>query len=195
VEGQHQSVHAAALSWGAKLAVAVDMLHPGTFSTMTLIAPGIFPRVMPSIGERLAIAVDALFRPRALHPIPIKDEMFTSIPRYLEYIDNDPLRLRSVTARFYVETVRLDRFLKERGYQWTAPTQALLAEHDAIIDNGRTQKMFESLKAEPKKVTIYAGCNHSLQFEKPSEVAKDILNWMQIGAGRWRGALPAGDDA
>ncbi len=184
VREPHGSVHAAALSWGAKLAVAVDMLHPGIFSTIALISPGIFPRVMPSIGERLAIAFDALFRPRALHPIPITDEMFTSIPRYLQYIANDPLRLRKVTARFYLESVRLDRLLKKRGYQWTAPTQALLAEHDAIVDNARTQKMFESLKTDPKKVTIYAGCNHSLQFEKPGEVAKDIVNWMQIGTTR-----------
>lgn len=194
VASPHRSVHAAALSWGAKLAVAVDMLHPGFFSTITLISPGIFPRVMPGIGERFAIAFDALFRPHALHPIPIKDEMFTSLPRSLEYIANDLLRLRKVTARFYLESVRLDRFLRKREYQWTAPTQALLAEHDAIVDNARTQKMFESLKTEPKKVTIYAGCNHSLQFEKPGEVARDIVNWMQMGTTGQPGRSPAGDD-
>ncbi|UCD56831.1 MAG: alpha/beta fold hydrolase, partial [Candidatus Hydrogenedentota bacterium] len=182
IKSPNQRVHVAALSWGAKLAAAVDMLHPGSFSTMTLIAPGIFPRVMPGIGERIAIAVDSLLRPRALHPIPIEDEMFTSVPRYLEYIANDPLRLRKVTARFYLESVMLDRFLKKRGYQWTAPTQLLLAEHDAIIDNRRVQGMFESLNAQPKRINIYKGCNHSLQFEKPGDVAKDIVNWMRTAS-------------
>ena len=97
----HRRVHAVALSWGAKLAVATDMLHPGTFTTMTLIAPGIFSRVMPRVSERAAIAVDAFLRPHALHPIPIRDEMFTTIRKYRDYIAGDPLRLRTVTARFF----------------------------------------------------------------------------------------------
>jgi len=179
IKGAHREIHMAALSWGGKLAVAVDMLHPGVFSTMTLIAPGFFPRVMPGIGERASIAIDALFRPFRLHPIPIKDEMFTSLPEYLEYIGRDPLRLRKVTARFYFESVILDRFLKKKGYQWTAPTQLLLAEHDAIVDSRRVQEMFQSVDAEPKKMSVYADCNHSLQFEQPSRVAKDIVEWMQ----------------
>jgi len=172
-------IHLAALSWGAKLAVAIDMLHAGTVSAITLISPGIFPRVMPGMGERVAIAVDSLIRPHALHPIPIKDEMFTSIPRYLEYIANDPLRLHRVTARFYLHGFLLDRLLKKRGYQWSAPTQLLLAEHDAIIDNRRTRKMFDALKAHPKRINIYEGCNHSLQFEQPGKVAKDIVDWIR----------------
>ncbi len=181
IKDSHERIHAAALSWGAKIAVATDMFHSGMFSTMTLISPGIFPRVMPGIGERISIAVDWIIRPHALHAIPIKDEMFTSIPKYLEYIAGDPLRLRRVTAAFYRESVKLDRFLKDRAYQWTAPTQALLAEHDAIVDSRKTRQLFESLNAEPKRISIYAGCNHSLQFERPGELVKDIVEWMQTG--------------
>lgn len=182
IKGSHQRLHLAALSWGGKLAVALDMLHPNVFCTMTLIAPGIFPRVMPAIRERLAIGFNAFFRPEALHPIPIEDEMFTSVPEYMRYIAGDPLRLRRVTARFYLESVRLDRLLKQRRYQWTAPTLLLLAENDRIVDNRRLREMFECLRMERKKVRIYSGCKHSLQFESPGEVAKDILNWMQSGA-------------
>jgi len=181
IGSSHARFHLVALSWGAKLAVAFDMLHPKTIGTLTLIAPGLFPRVMPQVGERISIAVDALFRPRSLHPIPITDEMFTSLPKYLAYIAADPLRLRKVTARFYLETVRLDRFLRRRAYQWSAATQVLLAERDAIVDNLRVQRMFETLKVEPKRISIYEGCNHSLQFERPVEVANDIIDWMRMG--------------
>jgi len=177
----HDRIHVAALSWGGKLAVATDMFHPGIFSTLTLISPGFFPKIMPRIGERISIALDWIIRPHALHPIPIRDEMFTFSTKYLEYIANDPLRLRRVTASFYRESVKLDRFLKDRAYQWTSPTQALLAEHDAIVDNQKTRQMFESLNAEPKRIRIYMGCNHSLQFEKPNKVAKDLAEWMRIG--------------
>jgi alpha-beta hydrolase superfamily lysophospholipase len=179
IKASHTNLNLAALSWGGKLAVATDMLHPGVFQTITLITPGIFSRVAPGIIERTAIAFDALIRPGAQHPIPIEDEMFTSVPRYLDYIANDPLRLREVTARFYLESVKLDRFLRKRGYQWTAPTQLLLAEHDDIIDNRRLGAMFESLRIESKKVKMYSGCKHLLLFESPAEVADDISGWIQ----------------
>jgi alpha-beta hydrolase superfamily lysophospholipase len=175
----HSKVHLAALSWGGKLAVAVDMLYPGIFETITLITPGIFPRIAPGMLSKISIALDALFRPEEPHPIPIEDEMFTSVPVCLTYIANDPLRLRKVTARFYLESFKLDRFLKSRGYQWTAPTQLLLADRDDIVDNRRLGAMFESLRIEAKKVKMYSGCKHSLLFENPAEVVKDIGGWMQ----------------
>jgi pimeloyl-ACP methyl ester carboxylesterase len=166
---------------GGKLAPAIDMLHPGTFSTVTLVAPGIFPRVSPDISQKIAIAFNSVFRPKALHPVPLEDRMFTSLPKYLEYIANDPLRLRRVTARFYFQTAMLDRFLKKMGCQWTAPTQLLLAEHDDIVDNEQVKEMFERLKAQPKRVKIYTECNHSLQFEKPDDVASDVVEWVRHG--------------
>jgi alpha-beta hydrolase superfamily lysophospholipase len=179
VREAHRKLHLAALSWGGKPAVVIDMLHPGTFSTITLLVPGLFPRVMPGIGERVAIAFDAIFRPATPHPIPIEDEMFTSLPEYLAYIANDPLRLRRVTARFYLETVKLDRLLKSRGYQWTAPTQILLAEHDAIVDNDRIEEMFASLEMKRKKLHVFPGSNHSIQFERIGDVADHVVRWIR----------------
>jgi alpha-beta hydrolase superfamily lysophospholipase len=179
IKGSHAALHLAALSWGAKLAVATDMLHPSLFRTLTLIAPGFFPLVSPRILKKVAIAFDALFRPSRSHGIPIRDEMFTSGAESLEYIAADPLRLRRVTARFYLENAKLDRSLRKRGRQWTAPTQLLMAERDEIVDNRRLREMFERLRTEPKKVRMYAGCKHSLQFERPGEVAKDIVDWMR----------------
>ncbi|MBI5118869.1 alpha/beta fold hydrolase [Candidatus Poribacteria bacterium] len=179
IKSEHRRVHLASLSWGGKLAPAIDILRPGIFSTITLISPGIFSRVAPGIGEKLNIALNSLFRPLALHPIPIEDRMFTSLPKYLEYIANDPLRLRRVTARFYFQTAMLDRFLKKMEYQWAAPTQFLLAERDEIVDNRRVKEMFECLKAQPKRLKTYAGCNHSLQFERPDEVSRDIVDWIR----------------
>jgi alpha-beta hydrolase superfamily lysophospholipase len=139
--------------------------------------------VAPGAAAKVAIAFDALFRPTTRHKIPIKDEMFTSAVERLEYIGGDPLRLRRVTARFYLENAKLDRFLKKRGRQWTASTQLLLAEHDEIVDNRRLREMFELLRTEPKKVRIYTGCKHSLQFERPGKVAKDIVDWIRVAPG------------
>jgi acylglycerol lipase len=177
---QHQRIHLTGLSWGGKLAVAIVILFPDLFSSMTLIAPGIFPKVAPAGSEKLRIAFDMFLRPQALHPIPIQNEMFTSIPKYLTYIANDPLRLHKVTAAFYRNSLRIDRFLKKHKYQWKTPTQLLIAEHDAIINNQKLQSMFESLKIQKKRVLLYKGCNHLLQFEKPADVARDIADWIRL---------------
>ncbi|MBI4833129.1 MAG: alpha/beta hydrolase [Candidatus Lindowbacteria bacterium] len=45
IKSEHRRPHLAALSWGGKLAPAIDILYPSVFSTITLIAPGIFSRV------------------------------------------------------------------------------------------------------------------------------------------------------
>ncbi|RJP17052.1 MAG: alpha/beta fold hydrolase [Candidatus Abyssobacteria bacterium SURF_5] len=178
ISGRHDRLHCAGLSWGGKLAAAVASAYPALFASLTLIAPGIFPRVAPAPGEKARIAFDALFRPRALHPIPIKDAMFTSMPERLAYIANDPLRLRRVTASFYRESFKIDRLLRKRNYQWKTPTQVLLAEHDRIIDNEKLQTIFDSLEMEHKRILLYKGCNHSVQFERPGEVARDIVEWI-----------------
>ena len=63
------------------------------------------------------------------------------------------------------------------------PTLLLLAENDEIVDNRRLREMFELLRTESKKVRLYTGCKHSLQFERPGEVAKDIVDWMRAAPG------------
>jgi alpha-beta hydrolase superfamily lysophospholipase len=179
-----ERLHLCGLSWGGKLAAAVSIVLPDIFSSMTLISPGIFPRVAPPASEKIRIAFDALFRPQSLHPIPIQDEMFTSVPKHLKYIANDPLRLHRVTARFYRESIRMDRFLRGRRYQWSVPTQLLLAEHDAIVDNQKLRQMFDCLRLKQKRILTYKGCNHSLQFEKPDAVARDIIEWQKLNRVR-----------
>ena len=43
--------------------------------------------------------------------IPIEPDMFTSTPEYLELIRKDPLRLQYATARFFLESKRLEDYI------------------------------------------------------------------------------------
>src|SRR6267378_4943547 len=66
------------ISWGGKLAVALQRRHPGLTDGLLLIAPGLCPRVRPTFGERLRIAASRFLSPRRQFPIPLNDpELFT----------------------------------------------------------------------------------------------------------------------
>ncbi len=99
-----------AISWGGKLAVALERRHPGLVDGLVLLCPGFFPQVRPSLGPAAAASCCAgSFGPRKLFPIPLNDpELFTATPRWQEFLRDDPLRLHQATARLLVESVRLD---------------------------------------------------------------------------------------
>src|SRR5207244_11217356 len=67
-----------AISWGSKLAVALERRSPCLVDRLPLLCPGFFPKVRPSFGRRLGIALARLGYPRKFFPIPLNDpEIFT----------------------------------------------------------------------------------------------------------------------
>src|SRR5205823_4625501 len=72
-----------AISWGGKLAVALQRRHPGLVDGIALLCPGFFPRVKPSLRQRLAIVWARVTAPRRLFPVPLDDPaLFTATPRW-----------------------------------------------------------------------------------------------------------------
>jgi len=168
-----------AISWGGKLAVALERWCPGLVDGLILLCPGFFPKVRPS--HRLGIALARLWSPRKLFPIPLNNpELFTANPRWQKFIQENPQSLRQATARLLVESVRLDGYLP-----WAAPrvrisVLALLAEQDRIIDNQRTRQFIERFPSRDKKIIEYPGAHHTLEFEPNPEIyLTDLLRWLQ----------------
>src|SRR5205823_1892810 len=72
-----------AVSWGGKLAVALERRHPGLVDGLVLLCPGFFPRGGPSLRQRLAIVWARVTAPRRLFPVPLDDPaLFTATPRW-----------------------------------------------------------------------------------------------------------------
>ena len=169
------------ISWGGKLAVALERRHPGLVNGLILIAPGLFPKVRPPLKERLGIAWSRLVSPGRLFPIPLNDaELFTATPRWQQFIRNDPLALRQATARLLVESVRLDAYLKFAPRYVSVPVLLMLAERDRIIDNARTRQFVESFATKDRQVIEYSGAQHTLEFEpEPDRFINDMLGWLR----------------
>ena len=134
----------------------------------------------PPLGQRLRILLARIFRPQRLFPIPLNDpELFTATPRWLDFLRHDPLAIHQATARFLLESARLDAYLRFVPKYVTVPVLMLLAERDRIIDNTRTRGYVERFAAADKQVIEYAGAHHTLEFEpEPDTFIRDIRTWL-----------------
>jgi alpha-beta hydrolase superfamily lysophospholipase len=175
------SIFLAGISWGGKPVTALQRRHPELCDGLALLCPGFRPQVSPSRKERLGIMWSRLVSPRRVFPVPLSDpQLFTATPRWQEFIRDDPLSLRQATARFFVESVRLDLYLRFAVSHVHVPVLLLLAEHDRIIDNVRTRAFVERFPAADKQVHEYAGAHHTLEFEAdPEPFLRDLLQWLE----------------
>jgi alpha-beta hydrolase superfamily lysophospholipase len=169
-----------AISWGGKPAVALQKRHPGLVDGLTLLCPGFCPVVGPSRRQRLAILLARLTSPRRLFPVPLSDpELFTATPRWQEFIRTDPLSLRQATARFFIESVRLDGYLHWARKHVHIPVLLLLAGRDRIIDNVRTRRFLDHFPTPDKQIIEYPEAHHTLEFEPdPEPFLGDLLRWL-----------------
>jgi alpha-beta hydrolase superfamily lysophospholipase len=170
-----------AVSWGGKLAVALERRHPGLVDGLALLCPGFFPRVRPTLWQRLGILWSRLIRPSRLYPIPLNEpELFTATPRWLQYLREDPLSLHQATARFFVESVRLDGYLRFVPKYVHVPVLVLLAEKDRIIHNDKTRRFVDRLATADKELIEYPGAHHTLEFEpEPGRFISDLRGWLE----------------
>jgi alpha-beta hydrolase superfamily lysophospholipase len=174
-------VFLAGISWGGKLAVALERRHPGLVDGLALLCPGFYSRVYPTIGQRLLIILCRLFRPRKLFPIPLNEpELFTANPAWQQFLREDPLRLRQATARLLIESARLDGYLRFVPKYVHVPVLLLLAEHDRIIHNARTRAFVDRFATPDRQVIEYAGAHHTLEFEpEPERFIADLRDWLE----------------
>ena len=173
-------VFLSSVSWGGKLAVALERRHPGLIDGLVLLCPGFFPKLHPPLGQRLRIFFARLFRPKALFPIPLSDpELFTATPRWLDFLRGDPLSLHQATARFMIESVRLDGYLRFAPKYVHVPTLVLLAGQDRIIHNAKTREYIDRFATQDKTVREIAAAHHTLEFEPdPTLFLGEVLSWL-----------------
>jgi alpha-beta hydrolase superfamily lysophospholipase len=174
-----------AVSWGGKLAVALQRRQSGLADGLVLLCPGWFPRVGLAPALQLEILGARLLSPDRLFPIPLSDpDLFTASPRWRDYISADPLALHQATARFFVESVRLDRYLRKAPAHVNVPTLLLLAGQDRIIRNDRTHHFFHKFAAADKNIITYAAAHHTLEFEpNPDHMIGEVVRWLDKHSG------------
>ncbi len=167
------------LSWGGKLATAHALAWPGDADDLVLITPGLKALVDVSLLDKLRIVLFSQLSPQSRIASPIAPEMFTTTPRYLDYIEKDPLRLTDATARFYWQSNRLDAWLDNNIDTLDTPLLLFLAGRDRIIDNAGVIELLQRAWLLEFEIIDYPDQTHSVQFDDPDRLVQDLDQWLR----------------
>jgi alpha-beta hydrolase superfamily lysophospholipase len=175
---RYDSVYLVGLSWGGKPATACAFQSAENLAGLILITPGIRSLLDLSLRQKLLVAGSVLLSGRQMFPIPIEPEMFTNTPRFLQFIQEDPLRLREVSARFLFESRRLEKWLDAHIGELRIPVQLFLAGNDRIIDNDAVDRFFKQAGLTELEMQVYEDQTHSIQFDAVERLVGDMDRWI-----------------
>lgn len=176
--GQFREIYLIGLSWGGKYVMAYDATYPSAVDGMVLVTPGMKPQVDLGIVEKLGVVTDSIFAPERHHPVPIEPTMFTTTPVHLDYIKNDPLKLRTVSASFLMQSVRMDRLVERMEGDDHPPMLVFLAGQDRIIDNEATRELVTRHPKRSVEIIDYPDQTHSIQLDAPERMADAVVRWV-----------------
>jgi lysophospholipase len=118
-----------------------------------------------SLPIKLAIGWSYLCHSNQEFPFPLTPEMFTKNPQYLKFICEDNLRTTAAYAGFLIETIKMQYLATRAAAELNLPILLLQAENDAIVDKRAVAKWFKQIKSPGKQFFLFAGADHSLDFE------------------------------
>ena len=178
-------IFVAGISWGGKLAVGLAKRKPGLVDGMILLCPGLKPKVSPVVSQRLRVLVASLLRPTKFFPIPLNEpKLFTASPQWQHFIATNRHDLHEATARFLLNSVAFDVYLKRAVKCVTGPSLTLLAGRDQIIDNALTRRFVASFPSRDNRVIDYPDAEHTLELEGNSHpFVDDVVRWVERRIG------------
>lgn len=171
-------LHLVGLSWGGKLATAVALHQAEGLASLTLITPGLCPRIDLSVPQKLAVLAGLALGGTNRLRLPITPEMFTTDPKLLAFIESDPWRLHAATGRFLWASRAFDRIVRARIGALDLRVLLFLAGHDRIVDNARVLDLLGALPAGRLRTSLFPEATHSLQLEAPERLARDIAAFL-----------------
>jgi len=175
----NKEVHLAGLCWGARLCLPLCADPAQKIASVILVSPGLYAKVDYSFTEKIAIGWARLISPNKKFSLPLEDSYFTQNPRFLNFIKEDPYSLRQVSARFLIETLKLNALAIKSLNKVSIPLLVLLAGEDQIVDTDRSFQVFSKLKLKEKEIKIYPTMRHTLEFEEENNLFfEDVTRWV-----------------
>ncbi len=177
--------HVVGVSWGGKLALALQRFAPERVLSLSLLAPGLFPLVDLKFADKVRVGLSALTAPHTLFDIPLQEpELFTANPVRQQFIRDDPLKLTKVTTGFLLASRRLDRYvLAGAKHSRSCPLRVYLAGRDRIIDNHATKDFIRHLRWPSREIIEYDEAHHTLEFEPdPEPFFADLVEFLVLSS-------------
>jgi lysophospholipase len=162
------------MSWGGMGALHYTMKNNPEIDQLVLVAPGIYPAQRPSIKEALEIFGNRSDSENQCYKLPYQSHQFSPKPENIAFVDNDTLRVQSVTGATCLTSARMQRTI-DRKFEKASlpPIQVFLAKGDEIINNSKTKKLFSKSSNQTVEINEYE-CGHSMVLDIPQELASRI---------------------
>lgn len=172
-------LHLVGWCWGAVLAINVAAEHEGSFASLALLAPGLYPTeaLLARMREQEEIRRSSPPETPCLES-PIREEMFTTGPHLAGFIAKDERRTRLFSPRFHGVMAKMAMGATLRLGQLGLPMLVVLADADLATDNARTARAFERLQRADVSIE-HVQSAHGVQFDAPEELARLLLSWVR----------------
>jgi hypothetical protein len=106
---------------------------------------------------------------------------FTLVDKWLDFIDNDDLKTTMITFKSVSIMDEVQELSWFAMLQHSLPVLAIMAKNDRIVDNGKVLQfighLFSPGENQNRLISLESG--HAIQFEKPMEVATEIVNFVR----------------
>jgi len=166
-------------SMGGLIALDFAIHNQNMIDGLILISPAVKDKIPYTFKQKAKIFRSALFDPLALFPSRFTASIFTRDPVMAKRIDNDPLEVRDLTAKFFLSILKAMIFVNMKPRTIKLPVLMLLSGKDKMISAEAAQSYFNKLSSKDKELKWYHEMYHALYVDKDREIVfKDIVNWI-----------------
>jgi len=158
--------------------------HHGEAAGFVFAAPAFgFGPEAPPLDRRRARLLGRLL-PRHRLPARVPVATLTSDPELQAWIERDPLRGTSTTARWFTASLAAQREVLAAAPGFDAPLLMLAGGDDRLADGRASHRFLEAAAAPDKKLLIYEGFRHDLFNERGRErPLGDVVAWIKARSG------------
>jgi len=144
-----------------------------------LMSPAVKDKMPYTLKQKIDIFKAAIFDPMKYFPGGFSAETFTRDPVMAKRINNDPLEVRNLTAKFFLSILKAIIFVNMNPWRIKLPVLMLLAGQDKMISAEAAEKYFKQMRSKDKTLKWYPAMYHALYTDKDREqVFKDIVEWI-----------------
>jgi alpha-beta hydrolase superfamily lysophospholipase len=184
IERRHPrgAMHAIGISLGGVITLACSILHPRLFRSQMLLSPALAASVGFPPLRRVEIFWRALSSPRKLYDLPFRIKDLTDNSEWQAALIEES-RQSQVSARFLLETLRMQRFVRRQIKHVDSPILALFAERDLVVDNQTSIDILGKVGSTCVRVEVFESISHIIAASLPQqELVRRLLSWLR---GDW----------
>ncbi|MBF0253343.1 MAG: alpha/beta hydrolase [Candidatus Omnitrophica bacterium] len=167
-------------SMGGLISFVCVCQNPELFDALICLVPAFKSRMKLSFFEYLKLFVFLLVKPHGQIKMSFSGKMCTRDIKYEKAMEKDPREHRYASAKLLWEILKIQIATDKKKYDINKPVLFMSAGADKLVDSALTEKVFNDLSSENKKLIMYPDMYHALSIELGKEkVFEDILNWIK----------------